>query len=188
MDKAAPLVIDGNISVGRHNDEMVIVFENKVKPSMIKGLHETKTCFNGEHIVASACDCKSGCKVDSSLIASHNKKLCTHGLSLIVSLHAFLHDGLGTHVLVELRMRMNDELDCTTCDAAQNRSNILTLMSACGSQRSSTTHCGCPLLECLEEFTVGTDLMKRSRKARVGKSHSSLRDFRVVKAEHELKI
>ena len=40
MDKAAPSVIDGDISVGRHNDEMVIIFENKVKPSMIKGLHK----------------------------------------------------------------------------------------------------------------------------------------------------
>ena len=38
MDKADPSVIDGNISVGSYNEEIVIVFDAKVKPSMIKGL------------------------------------------------------------------------------------------------------------------------------------------------------
>ena len=43
----------------------------------MKGLYNSKISFNGEYIVASACDCKSGCKVESSLIAIHNKNLCT---------------------------------------------------------------------------------------------------------------
>ena len=78
MDKIAPSVIDGSVSVGTYDDEMVIIYENKVKTSMIKGLHKTKICFNGKHTVARACDCKSGCKVEASLIGRHEKNLCTH--------------------------------------------------------------------------------------------------------------
>ena len=40
-----------------------------------------------------------------------HKNLCTHGLSLIVSLCVFLYDGLATHLLVECRMRMNEDED-----------------------------------------------------------------------------
>ena len=80
MDKVSPSVIDGNISVGSHNDEMVIIFDNEVKPSMIKSSCNTKICFNGEHIVLSVCDYKSGCKVHSSLIERNEKNVRTHEL------------------------------------------------------------------------------------------------------------
>ena len=48
MDGAAPPVIDCQIIVGNYDGHMVIIFENKVKPSMIKGFHSTKICFNGK--------------------------------------------------------------------------------------------------------------------------------------------
>ena len=76
------------------------------------------------------------------------------------------------------------------CNKYENNvdiSNALLLMSACGSKLTSRTHYGCPMLECLEEFTVGTDLIKRSRRATVIKDHCLLRNFKITKAENDLK-
>ena len=116
MDKATPDVIDGFISTGTCDNEMVIMFDNMVKPSMTKGMHNTKMCFDSNSIMGSTCDCKSGCKIDESLMDRHHKNLCTHSLSLIVSLYACLHDGLATRLLVECRMRMNEDEDVNKCE------------------------------------------------------------------------
>ena len=75
IDRAVLTVVDGLISVGYYKDDMVIIFENKVKPSIIKGLCTTKMRFNGQHIVGISCDCKYGCKVDTSLINHHEKNM-----------------------------------------------------------------------------------------------------------------
>ena len=105
MDKAVPSAVDIRMRIGHYKDEMVTIFQNKVKPSMTKGSHATKMCFNGHRVVGSSCYCKSGCKLDSLLMDRLEKSTRTHAPSLAVSLHAFLHDGLGTHLLVELRMK-----------------------------------------------------------------------------------
>ena len=68
-----------------------------------------------------------------------------------------------------------------------NVKTMLLLVSACGYKLTSRTHYGCPMLECLEEFTVGTDLIKRSRRANVIKEHCLLRNFKITKAENDLK-
>ena len=57
MGKAAPSVIEGSVTIGAHDDEVVMVYENKVKPSMIKGLCSTKACFNSGHVVARSGAC-----------------------------------------------------------------------------------------------------------------------------------
>ena len=61
--------------------------------------------------------------------------MCTHALLLEISLCAFSYDGLDTHLLVELRMRMNDESETKFHENSDNRTNVLLLMTACRSNR-----------------------------------------------------
>ena len=54
MDEDGPSTMNGHISAAYYNHNCVIIFENYVKPSMITGMHYTKTCFNANSIVASS--------------------------------------------------------------------------------------------------------------------------------------
>ena len=60
-------------------------------------------------------------------------------------------------------------------------------MAACGSKQTARIHCGHPVLECCEEFTVGTDLMKKNRSTGGIKENCLLSNFKIVKAENLLK-
>ena len=61
---------------------------------MSQGLHKTKTCFDAKWIVGCSCDLN-----DKKL----DKNVCTHSMSLIISIFAFLHDGFA------IKIRLNDE-------------------------------------------------------------------------------
>ena len=65
--------MDGRISLHKYENKISIVFENNVKPSVIQSLCKAKTYFDVNSIIASTCYCKSGCKVDPSLINKYEK-------------------------------------------------------------------------------------------------------------------
>ena len=66
-------------------------------------------------------------------------------------MHAFLHDDLATHLLVELKVRVNDEDNVKEFDNDERRKIMLILMAARGSKHTSRIHYVCALNECLKE-------------------------------------
>ena len=46
MGEAEPSIFDGSIGTATYNNEIVLIFSRKVKPSMSQGLQQTKMCFN----------------------------------------------------------------------------------------------------------------------------------------------
>ena len=162
MDKAAPDVINVFINRGIYNNGIIIIFKNKVKSSIIKDMHNTKLCFKRNSIVGSTYNCKLGYKIDKLLIDYYYKNLSIHHVLLIVLLYTFLHNRLGTHLLVEYRMRISKNEDINKCEIDFDRSNILLLIATCKSKFTTRIHCKYSMLDYLEEFTTGIDLMKRT--------------------------
>ena len=66
MDKEVPLVMGTHISVGSYNNNVAIIFGNKVKLSMIKGSRNTNIRFNGQCIVGFTYDFRSSFQVEYS--------------------------------------------------------------------------------------------------------------------------
>ena len=65
------------------------------------------------------------------MIEAH-EKMCALIACLVVSICVFLHDVLAMHLLIELKVRLNDEGDVKKFETESNRSNLLLLMDACG--------------------------------------------------------
>ena len=84
------------------------------------------------------------------MIELFEKNIHTHCVSLIISIHAFLHDNLAMCILVELKVRVNDEENFKKFDNDKNRDVLLALMESCGSKQTSRIHYGYALNECLE--------------------------------------
>ena len=96
------------------------------------------------------------------------QNFCTHRASILMGLSLLLFDGLVEHILFELRARLSDDdelgslLDCN---------HIFLLMTACGKKNLDILlyNGDASIFECLQQFSVGTDLSKSCRriKARI---------------------
>ena len=91
--------------------------------------------------------------------------ICSHGMTLPVSLSLALYRGLAAHVLSELRIRLLREgieslLDGPTLSIL--RANVSCLMMAAGKVVESQLDPTRTIVECLEVFAVGTDLPKKA--------------------------
>ena len=72
------------------------------------------------------------------------------------------YDGLRMHVLKELQIKINEELDTKKYRSIEHKTNILLLILAFISNKTSRMHCGCTVLECLEAFSAEIDLTIKS--------------------------
>jgi hypothetical protein len=88
--------------------------------------------------------------------------LCAHGLALPTQFALFLYQGLGEHLLVELRNRLmvNGNLSFPGFDKVAFRLALKQIIAAtgCATAELSPT---VPYVDWLKPFSVGTDLAKR---------------------------
>ena len=73
----------------------------------------------------------------------------------------FLCDVLSQKFLIEFEIRLNLEDSVSELDVERNREIMLILMAASRCKLTDRTQCGHALNDFLEEFSVGTDLMKK---------------------------
>ena len=172
MDKASPAMLQSTISLcmygnnnnnNNNNDDdtdknTAIRIKKKVKPSMKAILYDTEVCFNHDSLIACSCTCKAGCRTNSLSKLGTERNFCTHGASILMGLSLLLFDGLAEHLLVELRARLSSDNELGTL---LNREDVFLLMTACGKKNSDLLVPNGPsIFDCLEEFSVGTDLSK----------------------------
>ena len=94
----------------------------------------------------------------TSHVLGAERNFCTHGASILMGHLLLLFDGLAEHILVELQARISS--DNVLC-ALLNCYDIFLLMTACGKKSTDLLlQNGASIFNCLEEFSVGTDLSK----------------------------
>lgn len=172
-DRASPDIFDGQITLGICNTDdckgdVCVIISNKVRASMKNVEYKTKAAITHNHFLATECTCRAGCSnepspsVDPADIGN-GKIICSHGMTLPVSLGLALFRGMAAHILSELRLRLlrddfEDSFDGPTLSAF--RGDISRLMKAAG-RTETAMDCTKSILQCLDMFSVGTDLPKK---------------------------
>ncbi|CAJ1958104.1 unnamed protein product, partial [Cylindrotheca closterium] len=87
-------------------DPCLVVLDHKVKASMRNAEYSVECAFTAEHLVASACKCKAGCRNRSLANLGTQRVFCTLGLFPLLQLSHLLFTFLAEHLLYELRIRL----------------------------------------------------------------------------------
>lgn len=201
-DKASPNILHGTITLGVCNhsdcagDTCCIILENSVRASMKNIEYKTKSAITQHHFVATECTCRAGCtnepspNIEPSDIGT-GKIICSHGMTLPVSLSLTLYKGLAAHILSELRFRLlRDDFEVSLDAAVKSifRNDVSSLMKAAGIFETALDP-NRKILECLEVFAVGTDLPKLSPSPRphdLGLLREKCRYDRAMKVAEEV--
>lgn len=167
-DPSTPNIQDGMITIGYFEDDVCVIIEQRVRASMKNVEYATKAAITQNHFVASVCNCRAGCSNEASpgvaaADVGQGKIICSHGMTLPVSLSLALYKGLATLVLIELRRRLQRENFEDIFGAEEIklfRKDISCLMNATTTLATAmdTTK---SILQCLDVFSVGTDSPKK---------------------------
>ena len=130
--------------------------------------YTTKAAITRTHFVAAVCNCPAGCSNEASpgvaaADIGQGKIICSHGMTLPVSLSLALYKGLATSILIELRRRLQRENFEDIFGAEEIklfRKDISSLMNASNTLATAmdTTK---SILQCLDVFSVGRDSPKK---------------------------
>ena len=123
--------------------------------------YKTKSAISHNHFLATECNCRAGCtnEVSPNIALSdvgQGRIICSHGMTLPVSLSLALYRGLAAHCLSELRLRLlHDDLeDCLSRDALLAlREDISRLMKSAGRIETAFDPKR-SVAQCLEMFSV----------------------------------
>ena len=174
-DIASPDILDGLLSLGRcresSNDckgDVCIIIHNKVRASMKNVEYNVKSAITHNHFLATECNCRAGCTNDASPTIAPNdvgqgRIICSHGMTLPVSLSLALYRGLAAHCLSELRLRLlHDDMEDSLSREALVllRGDISCLMKAAGRIETALDPKR-SVAQCLDMFSVGTDLPQK---------------------------
>ena len=172
-DRASPDILDGQITLARCNTsdlkgDVCVIIDNKVRASMKNVEYETKSAITHKHFLASECNCRAGCSNKPSPDVAlddigNGKIICSHGMTLPISLSLAMFRGLAAHVLSELRLRLMREdlklFDKQTLTLL--RADVSRLMKAAGHIDREVPDGSMSILQSLEIFSVGTELPKK---------------------------
>lgn len=160
MDPATPDILNADLCLAKYGDKVCAIIDHKVKPSMKPRLYATISAFSATDLIATSCDCKSGCRNHGPSNLGKECVLCTHGATLPVELSQRMYTGVADHVLFELRRRvrrhdMNKEVSGKAMKKL--RSDIRLLIKATGKPAPSLGD-DVDLLEMLEDYQLTTEL------------------------------
>ena len=198
MDNASPAMLESTVSLCTYNnnnnnnnngeDNTVIRIKNKVKPSTKSVLYGTEVSFNKDSLIVCSCTCKAGCRTISSHCLGTERLViertfCTHGASIIVGLSLLFFDGLVEHLLIELRARISYDEEL---GSLLDQQHTFLLMNACGKKNFDLLiqNGGASIFNCLEKFSVGTDLSKSCQQIQARttpREHCLLGNFKLKK-------
>lgn len=135
--------------------------------------YQPKAAITSVHFVAAECNCKAGCfnEPSPSTIPAEIGKgriICSHGMTLPVSLSLALYNGLAAQILTELRLRLKkenveDQFHEDKLIALQHDINCL--LKAAGITSDPESDRKKSIVQCLDVFAVGTDQPKPPPKA-----------------------
>lgn len=172
-DQASPDIFDGQLTLGRCNGnecvgEVCIIIQNNVRASMKNVEYKAKSAITHRHFLATECNCRAGCSNEPSPTVDHadvggGRVICSHGMTLPVSLSLALYRGLAAHSLSELRLRLlHDGLEDSIGreQLITFRRDVSRLMKAAGITETAMDPTK-SVAQCLDMFSVGTDLPKK---------------------------
>lgn len=167
-DCSTPNIQNGLFTIGYFEDDVCVIIEQRVRASMKNVEYAAKAAITQTHFVAAVCNCRAGCSNEASpgvaaADVGQGKIICSHGMTLPVSLSLALYQGLATSVLIELRRRFQRENFEDIFHAEEIkllRKDISSLMKATNTLATAmdTTK---SILQCLDVFSVGTDSAKK---------------------------
>ena len=147
--------------MGYFEDEVCVIIEQRVRALMKNVEYATKVAISQHHFVAAVCNCRAGCsnEVSPGVAAAdvgQGKIICSHGMTLPVSLSLALYKGLVTSILIELHHRLQREYFediFGTEEIKLFRKDISSLMNASNTLATAmdTTK---STLQCLDVFSV----------------------------------
>ena len=167
-DPSTPYIQDGMITMGYFEDDVCVIIEQRVRASMKNVEYTTKAAITRTHFVAAVCNCRAGCSNEASpgvaaADIGQGKIICSHGMTLPVSLSLALYKGLATLVLIELHCRLQRENFEDIFGAEEIkffRKDISSLMNA-SNTLATAMDATKSILQCLDVFSVGTDSPKK---------------------------
>jgi hypothetical protein len=169
VDPGTASIANASFLLGYLNDDepCLIVRDHSVKASMKSESYKVECAFGHQKFIAAVCQCKAGCRNDSSQKLGSERIVCTHSFVPMVQLSQLLLMHLAEDVLLELRIRlMIDESEFRTSLSADRterfRLSIEQLMTA-AKKESKHLDPQQTFSQWLADFSVGTDASKQAR-------------------------
>jgi hypothetical protein len=163
LDAGGPDILSAKLTLAKHKSNVCMIIAHKVLASMKMILYAATSAITATEFLAAECNCKAGCKNQSSSDLGQHRIICTHSITVPVQLSLLMFRGMAELVPVYFHRHMRRENvdDLDEHHQRQVRNDILLLIKATG-MRPPLLDANATILDLLMNYAETTGRAKIS--------------------------